>query len=103
MKPVIPLNQNNKWRSYRRYRIAWWLGLAALAACFYFAPFEASAAGLLGFLAYTIFVSYLACPICDYPVGYNGHAKLHFFRPSPFGGWCWSCGERLFLRRRTSA
>jgi hypothetical protein len=95
---LIALDPKNKWRSYRRYRFAWWLSLAVLLACAFFAPIEATLFAGLWFFAYSLFIPYIACPLCGFQTGYNGHAKFNLLRPSPLGGWCRSCGERLFLR-----
>jgi len=86
------------WSTYRRYRYGWWFTLAACVLALILLPVEFGAVGVVAVATYGAIVSRIKCPICGYSVGYNAHAKFRLFRPSPWGGWCASCGERLFLR-----
>ena len=88
---------SKKMQQFRWIRAGWWILFAGfITSCFTLG----AAAGLVLGVALavaSIAVAYWPCPVCSGRVGYISVGPL--FTLWPFGGWCWSCGERLFARR----
>jgi hypothetical protein len=86
-----------KWRQYRQVLLGFWSLFAVSATCIFLGTDTAIVASLVTLGVGSFAVAFWPCPHCGERVGYIPVGPLMLLWP--FGGWCTTCGRRLFLQR----
>ena len=87
---------HNHWKQYRAARIFIWVLLTSfIASVIFLSDASVIIAGAI-WAVFSFAMAFWPCPLCGGRVGYI--ALGPFMAVWPFGGWCTSCRQRLFLR-----
>lgn len=94
MRMTTSIATEKKWKQYRQMRLLNWASFAVAAACIFLGSGTAIVLSLVVWGALSFAAAFWPCPFCGGRVGYIPLGP--FVMVWPFGGWCTTCGRRLF-------